>query len=123
MRSTAIAHLLVSFANQLESCGKWHWAVFVLLHLQDPVLSKSSVQEILDGNCSSSEELSSSEVFVMEKLHVPKEWVYCAKAQRSYYEQWYDLMTQHLLHAEHWSEAHGVLVKYLAVDAIISGNY
>ena len=28
-------HLHVSFASQLEGLGLWHWAVFVLLHIQD----------------------------------------------------------------------------------------
>jgi len=26
----------LSYASQLESCGLWHWAVFVLLHLYEP---------------------------------------------------------------------------------------
>ena len=26
-----------SFAAQLEGLGLWHWAAFVLLHIQDPV--------------------------------------------------------------------------------------
>lgn len=26
-----------SFAAQLEGLGLWHWAAFVLLHVQDPV--------------------------------------------------------------------------------------
>lgn len=29
-------HLL--FAEQLESVGKWHWAVFVLLHIENPAM-------------------------------------------------------------------------------------
>jgi len=27
--------ICMSYASQLESCGLWHWAVFVLLHLHD----------------------------------------------------------------------------------------
>jgi nuclear pore complex protein Nup98-Nup96 len=29
-------HLL--FAEQLESVGQWHWAIFVLLHIVDPTM-------------------------------------------------------------------------------------
>ena len=28
--------LCKEFASQLETHGLWHWAVFVLLHIQDP---------------------------------------------------------------------------------------
>lgn len=118
---TATSQLLTSFASQLERSGKWKWAVFVLLHLQDPVLSMSSVRDILDRNCSPNEQLHPSESFLIERLSVPSDWVYCAKAQRSGVEEWYDLMAAHLLSARKWDDAHRVIIEHLAVDAIISG--
>lgn len=117
-----MAQLVVSFATQLEHCGKWHWSVFALLHLKDQALLRPAVQELLARNCCSDEELSEVESFVIEKLFVPKDWVYYAKAQRSGYEEWYDLQAYNLLHAEHWNEAHTVIVQHLAVDAIIIGE-
>jgi len=43
LSSLGYSHLLpvhhtaicTSYASQLESCGLWHWAIFVLLHLYD----------------------------------------------------------------------------------------
>ena len=32
--------LCKEFASQLETHGLWHWAVFVLLHIQDPGMNK-----------------------------------------------------------------------------------
>lgn len=96
--------------------------MFVLLHLKDPVLSRSAVREALARNCCSDEELSSVELFVVERLHVPSEWVYGAKAARAGYEEWYDLQALHLLQAQQWNSAHDVIIEHLAVDAIISGN-
>lgn len=29
-------HLNTSYAAQLEAMGLWHWAIFVLMHIQDP---------------------------------------------------------------------------------------
>ena len=40
MHPTRQAQLHTSFATQLESSGLWEWAVFVLLHLEDPVLCR-----------------------------------------------------------------------------------
>ena len=61
------------------------------------------------------------EVFVVEKLLVPKAWVWQAKAQRASQEEWYDLKALHLLSAGKWNEAHDTILEHLAVDAIING--
>lgn len=121
MHPTVMSQLITSFSSQLVSCGKWHWAIFVLLHLQDPVLTQSAIQDVLDRSCCADEELSFSEVFVVEKLQVPKAWVWQAKAQRASQEELYDLKALHLLSAGKWNEAHDTIVEYLAVDAIING--
>ena len=34
--------LCKEFASQLETHGLWHWAVFVLLHIQDPGMNKKT---------------------------------------------------------------------------------
>lgn len=123
MSPTTTSQLVTSFASQLEHSGKWKWAVFVLLHLQDSVLSMSAVRETLARNCSPNKQLQPSESFVIEKLSVPSEWVFCAKAQRAGSEEWYDLMAAHLLSAGRWDDAHHVIMEQLAVDAIISGTF
>ena len=79
MHPTKRAQLHSSFASQLESVGLWQWAVFVLLHLDDLELRRWAVQELLSRRCSEREELVQEEVFVIEKLRVPVEWVYQAK--------------------------------------------
>ena len=121
MHPTMMSQLVTSFASQLVSSGQWHWAVFVLLHLQDPVLAQTAVQNVLDRSCCSEEELSSPEVFVVERLKVPRAWVYQAKALRAGQEEWYDLKALHLLSAGKWNDAHDTIVESLAVDAIING--
>ena len=121
IRGTAEAQFLVGLANQMARCGKWQWSIFALLHLKDSILCRNAVEDILAHNCSPEEELVESEVFVMEKLKVPKEWVYHAKAQRAGYEHWHDLRAAHLLLSCQWNEAHLEIVNHLAVDAIITG--
>ena len=122
MSPSSISRLLASFASQLERAHKWQWAVFALLHLQDSVLCATAVRETLARNCSADEQLQPSESFVIEKLSVPEEWVYCAKAQQAGAQEWYDVMAAHLLSAGQWDEAHAVILEHLAVDAIINGT-
>ena len=59
---------------------------------------------------------------MVEKLHVPKEWVCYGKAQRAGYEEWHDLQALHMLSAGRWNGAHSVIMENLAVDAIINGK-
>lgn len=122
MHGTTEAQLLVGLANQMARCGKWQWSIFSLLHLKDAVLCQDAVERVLAHSCSPEEELVESEVFVVERLKVPKEWVYRAKAQRAGYEQWHDLKALHLLLSCQWNEAHLEIVDHLAVDAIITGR-
>ena len=81
MHPTREAQLHTSFATQLEASGLWQWAIFVLLHLDDPAHCKSAVRGVLSRQCSESEELTEREVFVSETLHVPPQWVHEAKVR------------------------------------------
>ena len=121
MQPTRQTQLHTSFSSQLECEGMWQWAVFVLQHITDPILMEGAVRELLARNCSSSEELDVREMFVIEQLYVPREWVYGEKALRAKYEDNHELEAWHLLEAGKWNDAHTVIVNYLAAEAIING--
>ena len=123
MHKTTEAQLIMGVANQLAACGKWHWGVFSLLHLQDPVLRRCALEYFLSQYCSPDKDLQDGELFVLEKLHVPSGWLYQAKAQQAGYEQWYDLRAAHLLLSGQWNDAHKVMLEHLAVDAIVNGVF
>ena len=74
-----LAELHISFAAELEACGAWQWAVFVVLHLDDAERKESVLLEVLCRQCSSSEELEEKELFVIEKLQLSPSFVYFAK--------------------------------------------
>ena len=77
------AHHL-DFAMQLEAMGLWHWAIFVILHLQDPHKRSKLAKEILGRNVlPSDDESSEREVFLQERLGVPTSWIAEAKATRA----------------------------------------
>ena len=77
------AHHL-DFAMQLEAMGLRHWAIFVILHLQDPHKRSKLAKEILGRNVlPSDDESSEREVFLQERLGVPTSWIAEAKATRA----------------------------------------
>uniref|UniRef100_A0A0X3NVG3 Nuclear pore complex protein Nup98-Nup96 n=1 Tax=Schistocephalus solidus TaxID=70667 RepID=A0A0X3NVG3_SCHSO len=98
----ATSRLHSEFACQLESSGLWHWAIFVLLHEQDPRVRASSVKQVigrhvslqpravlsqgkddffhLDDPGAVDAAFTKTETFLIEQLHVPKRWLHEAKA-------------------------------------------
>ena len=82
--------LHMDFAAQLESMGLWQWAIFVLLHLQDPFKRAKLSKEVLGRNVQPSDEESAQrEEFLQERLGVPLAWIADAKAVRAATEQNY----------------------------------
>ncbi|KAG8284509.1 Nuclear pore complex protein Nup98-Nup96 [Homalodisca vitripennis] len=73
------ANIHTMFAAQLEAHGLWHWAVFVLQHIADPHARSSAVLDVLGRHIDLSTD-SQEETFLIEKLHIPAQWVYQAKA-------------------------------------------
>ena len=59
---------------------------------------------------------------MVDKLRVPREWVFLGKAQRASYEEWHDLQALHLLSAGQWNSAHDCIMEHLAVDSVINGR-
>ena len=72
-----------NFAAQLESLGLWEWAVFVLLHIDNPESRETSVRHFLARNCQlePDEHEQLREKFVTNELNVPKEWLHEAKVR------------------------------------------
>jgi nuclear pore complex protein Nup98-Nup96 len=71
----------MNFISQLENLGGLsHWAVYVALHLPDPIARETTVRELLARHCP--EWAKDQEVikFLIESLDVPKAWVAEAKA-------------------------------------------
>ena len=121
LHPTKLAQLHTSFASQLQCAGLWQWAVFVLLHINNPVLRETAVKRVLDQHYTSDEELTDQENFVIENLHVPRSWVYGAKGQSAGYAMNYELQAFHLLKAGRWNDSHVVIIEQLAADAIVNG--
>jgi nuclear pore complex protein Nup98-Nup96 len=109
-----------SYACQLASLDMWHWAVFVLMHMQgDERRRESCVRLYLAKNVTSESELSERELFCIEKLRVPESWVYECKAMRAKCVNEHENQFELLLKAKKWNEAHAVLIEFLAPDMLL----
>ncbi|XP_019852669.1 PREDICTED: nuclear pore complex protein Nup98-Nup96 isoform X2 [Amphimedon queenslandica] len=123
--------LHTSFSAQLEAVGLWEWAVFVALHVHSPTDRRQLVESILYRHCEFREseedteedgDLNDKEVFVIEKLLVPQELVYAAKAQSAECEGLYDVQASYLLKAKEWNKAHQIFVSHVIPTAIVSND-
>lgn len=111
-----------SFASQLQSLGLWHWAVFVLMHIENEQRREACVKTYLSKHASGQSELTERESFLAERLHVPIEWIYEQKALRAKFEHSFDAQLKLLLKAHKWNDAHTVLVDLLAPDLFLKRN-
>ncbi|XP_015778613.1 PREDICTED: nuclear pore complex protein Nup98-Nup96-like, partial [Acropora digitifera] len=109
----------------LRGLGLWHWAAFVLLHIQDPVRRERTVRSLICRHCPlSADHLNvEKERFMLEDLKIPAEWIHEAKALQARYAGRSREEAFHLVKARHWSLGHNVVLRSLVSDAIINAEY
>lgn len=67
-------------------------------------------------------ELSPEEVFVIDELGIPSEWIYHGKATLALTQFRYHDAAYYLIQAREWNEVHEIIIKHIAADAIINGK-
>lgn len=123
MTKFSIENLHNSFAAQLQSAGLWHWAIYVLMHIENDQRREKFVRLYLSRNVTSQSDLTDCEKFLVEKLKVPSEWVYEYKALRAKYEHLDENQLELLIKAHKWNEAHHVLIEQIAPDLFINKKF
>ncbi|XP_012944343.1 nuclear pore complex protein Nup98-Nup96 [Aplysia californica] len=113
----------VSFASQLEAQGLWQWAAFVLLHIPSAVQRQKAVQSLLQRHLGIGEEMTERERFLLDKLHIPAQWLHQAKAIRAGLESNRAAEARHWLLAGQYDKAHTIVIRHIAADAIINDDY
>lgn len=118
------AHINTSFASQLENYGNWHWAIFVLLHIENQAKRELCVQNILYRyiTIEQNDDYLEKEYFIVNRLGLPKKWIYWAKAVRAGAMGKHHIQADYLLRAKQWSLAHDVIMQYIAPNAVINGK-
>lgn len=117
--------LCVSFSNQLETLGHWEWAVFVLLHLNDNMVKQNLVNKILDRNLSpeSNKESLDSVNSLVNRMHVPTEWIHRVKGEKMINSGRYFEAYNHLAHAKEYIKANEILVEHILPNLFINEQY
>ncbi|KAJ8101543.1 nuclear protein 96-domain-containing protein [Lipomyces tetrasporus] len=108
------------FAWQLESAGRWKDASFVLLHIDDSVIARQSVQELLNRHVPDIQEASENEEYLLKVLRIPQVMILHAKALYARYTHDSVKEAQYLLDASEWNEAHSVIIRTVGPKAVIS---
>merc|ERR1711872_758947 len=108
-------------ASQAERAGFWHWAVFVLQHIEDGGRRREAIEAVLDRNIAHCDQ--EKERFLVNDLGIPLKWVARAKATLARAQGRPRDRAENLLVAERWVEAHEVIVKDIAPDCIIGQEY
>lgn len=114
-----------SFSNQLESLGKWEWAIFVLLHLEDNVLKRNLIMTIMDRNLSpnADEKILEAQNNLVNRMHVPPEWIHRVKAEKYLLLEQYFQAFNHFAHARDYCRANNVLMEHLIPGLFINEQY
>ncbi|KPM42891.1 Nucleoporin [Neonectria ditissima] len=115
----------IAYASQLTSAGEWLEAVFVLLHLSNPVARAKAIQDHLCRHAGLiGAETSPAFGILVNKFHIPLSWIWEALAlyMRSVKKDAY-AEVQCLLCASSFVEAHRVLVQEVAPLAMVERDY
>eukprot|EP00050_Salpingoeca_kvevrii_P022602 m.128822 g.128822 ORF g.128822 m.128822 type:complete len:1848 (+) comp9760_c0_seq5:346-5889(+) len=119
--------LHTDYAAQLEGVGLWHWAAFVLLHLEDPAMRTRAVRELLARNCGQAEAASSTGkrkiAFVLDQLSLPAAWTHQAASSAAKAKGKHRQLAKALIASGQWDGAHRVIVQQIAPKAIIQGKH
>nr|XP_053652021.1 nuclear pore complex protein Nup98-Nup96-like [Cherax quadricarinatus] len=123
------ASLHLSMAALMESEGHWHWAIFVLLSINDEDRRSKEVKELLQRHVAVGEEEESDpkyamrEDFVITKLSIPKKWIHQAKATKARSLNMVDEEAWYLLKAGDYNRAHMLIVDTIAPNSIINEDH
>jgi nuclear pore complex protein Nup98-Nup96 len=128
-----IDNLTIATSAQLETAGRYDFAIFVALFIKSPArqvfdnisykLTTSRQSHILRLLAKLAPNLdASSEQFLQSRLQIPAAWIYQAKALQARYERRFLDEAHLLLSAGLADEAHQTLVREIGPECIVSGN-
>lgn len=119
------AMLCTNFAAQLESMGLWQWAIFVLMHISDHQSREHAVIQLVQRHITlaAEEEKKEEEMFLLDLLKIPSQWIHEAKAIRAGHCNEKEEEAWHWLKAGQWNKAHQLILNHLASKAIVNENF
>ncbi|CAL4157099.1 unnamed protein product, partial [Meganyctiphanes norvegica] len=117
------ASLHLVMAALLESEGHWHWAAFILLHIQDNERRLGEVKQLIARHISLEEGGKEAEEFLTVHLRIPDKWLFEAKATVARSLHMMDDEAWYLLKSGNFNRAHKLIVDTIAPSAVINEDH
>lgn len=116
----------ISFASQLLSYDLWEYAIFVLMHIEDDMLRRHHIENILERHvvlCGTTLGLTAKESFLIETLQIPAEWIHKCKGHLAMYKGDYWDACEYFLDAKEYVKCHEVLFDKVVPVAVMNHQY
>lgn len=109
------------FATQLESTGEWLWAIYAVLHLTNQKQRRLAIEALLAPHTSNIQEAEFETL--TNEFKIPASWIWSAKALLARSKKDPVEEVQCLIRSGDWEEAHDVLRRTVAPQAVIEQDY
>lgn len=120
-------HMHISFAAQLEQMGLWHWAIFVLLFIEEADVKKIHIMNIIDRHVElyneSSNEYQVREKMLVKDFHIPSEWIDSSRATLALLKRNYKEAIYYSFYAKKWEDTHDIIMMHLIPDHYLCCKY
>jgi len=115
--------LYCEFADELEMLGMWEWSIYILLLLDERLVSledkEARIQEVLNRNCIDPLSIKKLD-FLTKEFLLPLRMVYKAQAMLFEHQKKYEKATNYYILAKEYNSAHQLfwskLVRFILGD-------
>lgn len=117
--------LALDLSARLNSVGEWIWAIFILLFVSSREQRQSSIQRLIGVRAG---KIPDADTPIFETLtkefKIPEPWIWEAKALHARcVTQNHVQEIKYLLKAGNWDEAHNILCRVVAPQAVVERDY
>ncbi|XP_014213308.1 nuclear pore complex protein Nup98-Nup96 isoform X2 [Copidosoma floridanum] len=114
-----------SFAAQLETYDLWNWSILIVLNHKNCYERERAVMDLLFRHVEldNTSDYEEKENFLIKSLKISPKWINEAKAVKASTIKRYEEAAWYYIAAEKWNEAHEIIIRHIAIDAIINGDH
>lgn len=105
--------LTFEYAYELETLGLWHWAIFVVLHLENTAQKSKYIKDLLLKNAHSEEHIG----FLINDCKIPTHYINEAKAIYYNSKGLYAKSFHQWLSGEFYQNAHDLLISQMILSS------
>lgn len=111
----------------MEGVNLWHWAVFVVQHLEDEHLRNNLIQEIIERNIQilpeADQKYREKELMLVRDFAIPRPTVDNVKANLALIRNLHSEAVHYLTYSNRYSKMHEILFDHVLPDHFICCKY